>query len=65
MTMQGLFLLPRAGEGGPTKSGGMRALGAKRAVGDVARFRKCFRPTPLRGATFSRGREKGSPASCA
>ncbi len=54
--MPGAFLLPLAGQGGPTKSGRMRVLQRKE---DVARSGNLLHPTPLRGATFSREREKG------
>ena len=51
------FLLPLAGEGGPTQSGRMRALGSTPRVGHSL-FLDLPHPTPLRGATFSREREK-------
>ena len=52
------LLLPFAGTAGPTKSGRMRALGVRRYLSSGL-FRHRPHPTPLRGATFSREREKG------
>jgi mitochondrial fission protein ELM1 len=61
---RGASLLPLAGEGGPTKSGRMRAA-AVRGVLEAVRDRwagSSPHPTPLRGATFSREREKETRA---
>ena len=52
-------LLPPAGEGGPTQSGRMRDVGDG---GDAALSGAFPHPTPLRGATFSRMREKEGPS---